>query len=50
MKRKLATILLISISFSNTISASTGAEQAKSLVMVLASVVIIVIFSSKKKK
>ena len=50
MKTKLSIVLLLSIAFTNTISASTGAEQAKMLVMAVGGVVIIFIINLLKKK
>jgi hypothetical protein len=49
MKKTIIALLLI-IGFSQSIIASTGAQQAKSLVMVVGSVIVMAIFSIKKKK
>lgn len=50
MKKKISTTLLLSIAFTNTILASSGSEQAKMLVMVVASIIIIGIINLRKKK
>lgn len=48
--KKITIALFLIIGFIQPIFASTGAQQAKSLVMALGSVIVIAIFSLKKKK
>lgn len=50
MKRKLLNTSILSIGISNNLLASTGAEQAKMLVMAVASIIIIIIANLRKKK
>jgi hypothetical protein len=50
MKRKIFNILLLSIGITNSMSASSGSEQAKMLVMAVASIVILVVVNLRKKK